>query len=107
MIASSDNKNKDFTNNFDKFMEIDNNLINNEKAMIECDNINQTLALKNIGEENNISILQEKIVLKPNSDKLNINYANILIEAQLINNNKYLDLKKEIEKNTEFIEERK
>jgi len=107
LIASSDNKNEDFTNNFDKFMEIDNNLINNEKVMIECDNRNKTLALKNIGEENNISILQEKIVLKPNSDKLNINYANILIEAQLINNNKYLDLKKEIEKNTEFIEERK
>lgn len=107
LIASSDNKNKDFTNNFDKFMEIDNNLINNEKAMIECDNINQTLALKNIGEENNISILQEKIVLKPNGDKLNINYANILIEAQLVNNDKYLDLKKGIERNTEFIEERK
>ena len=60
LIASTDNKNKDFTNNFDKFIEIDNNLINNEKVMIECDNRNKTLALKNIGEENNISILQKK-----------------------------------------------
>ena len=107
ILISSPDDNKDIINKFDKFIEIDNNLISNEKAVIECDKVNKTLALKNVGDENNISVLQEKILLKPNNDKLLIYFANILIEAQLINNDKFVDIEKEIEKNSENIEERK
>ena len=107
ILISSPEDNNDIINKFDKFIEIDNNLISNEKAVIECDKVNKTLALKNIGDENNISVLQEKILLKPNNDKLLIYFSNILIEAQLINNDKFVDIEKEIEKNSENIEERK
>ena len=88
-------------------IEIDDNLIDNGKALIECDKLNHNLVLKNIGEVNNISILQEKIVLKPNDGKLFMNLANIQIEAELINSDKFGEVEKEMEKNIEKIEERK
>ena len=105
IITSPENKNN--MDEYDNIIELDENLIDNGKAVIECDKLNQNLILKNIGEGNNISVLQENFLLKPNNGVLFMNSSNIKIEAKLINSNEFDDVEKEMEKNNEKIEERK
>ena len=105
LITSGENKNK--IKEYDNLIELDENIIDNGKAVIECDKLNQNLILKNIGEENDISVLQENILLKPDNGVLYMNSANVKIEAKLISSNEFDDVEKEMEQNKEKIEERK
>ena len=57
-IVITGSENKSDIDKYDNLIEIDDNLIDKGKAMIECDKSTHKLILKNIGNENNISILQ-------------------------------------------------
>ena len=92
-------------NEFDKCINIDNKLIpNNEKAIIECDKLNNSLILKNISDSNdkNIFVLQDIIILKPEDDILCINFGNIQIEGKMISNKEFPEVEKEMKKNPEI-----
>lgn len=105
VITSKENKNE--IKEYDNLIELDEYIIDNGKAVIECDKLNQNLILKNLGEENDISVLQENILLKPDNGVLFMNSANVKIEAKLISSNEFDDVEKEMEQNKEKIEERK
>ena len=106
-IVITGSENKSDIDKYDNLIEIDDNLIDKGKAMIECDKSTHKLILKNIGNENNISILQESILLKPDDGALMLNLANIQVEAKLISSEGFDEVEKEMEKNNEIIEERK
>ena len=92
-------------NEFDKCINIDNKEIpNNEKAIIECDKLNNSLILKNISDSNdkNIFVLQDIIILKPEDDILCINFGNIQIEGKMISNKEFPEVEKEMKKNPEI-----
>ena len=64
------------------------------------------MILKNLSDTHNTLVLNEKFILKPN-DIEHMELGNIRINAQLIENNKLNDVKKEWEMNEDEIEVRK
>ena len=73
-----------------------------ELAVIECNLKEKTLILKNISDTYNTLVLESKYKIKKN-DKLLLESGNLEIEASLINENKFKEIKNvNIEKRMEF-----
>ena len=92
---------------YDKLIKIgDDQKLSGQHALIEYDKENKNLILKNLSDTHNTLVLNEKFILKPN-DIEHMELGNIRINAQLIENNKLNDVKKEWEMNEDEIEVRK
>ena len=106
ILIVGNNKEKNIINKYDKLIKIDKNLEPFEQAMIVCDKLNKTLKIININENNNIFVLQENILLKPDDDMLYLKYENYQIGVKLIKKNEFDEVEKEMNKNQKIIEER-
>ena len=92
---------------YDKLIKIgDDQKLSGQHALIEYDKETKKLILKNLSDTHNTLVLNEKFILKPN-DIEHMELGNIRINAQLIENNKLNDVKKEWEMNEDEIEVRK